>query len=197
MGKFRDLTGTTFGELTVVEQNGKDKYGKIMWKCKCSCGNEYTTLGRHLSSGHCKSCGCLLNKDKDMNSIYKGLSHTRIFTIWKGMRYRCYSKNCECYDLYGGRGISVCDEWNEDGNGFFRFLRWALENGYRDDLTIDRIDVNGDYELNNCRWADWKIQANNRRKPEKVVNQYGTWNYRKPITPCQPLPELYADTSQK
>ena len=177
MGKFRDLTGITFGKLTVIERNGKDKYGKILWKCKCSCGNEYTTLGRSLVNGSCKSCGCLLNEKKAEEGVYHGLSKTRIFTIWKGMVYRCTSSKCESYDLYGGRGIIVCPEWMGK-QGFFNFLKWSLENGYSSELTIDRIDTNGNYEPSNCRWADWKTQANNRRRPEKVVNQYGVWDYR-------------------
>lgn len=184
MGRFNNLSGMKFHELTVIEQAGTDKHGKILWRCRCTCGNEHITLGRHLVNGHCKSCGCLKNKDRDIHSQYKGLSSTRIFTIWKGMRYRCSDRNCEDYKYYGGRGIKVCPEWNEDVSGFFRFLRWALENGYSNNLTIDRIDTNGNYEPANCRWADWKTQANNRRKPEKIKNQYGEWDYK-------PLPEQY------
>ncbi len=181
MSRARDLTGMTFNQLTVIERAGKDKYGKILWRCKCSCGNEVVTHGRSLVNGHCKSCGCLKNKDKDINSEYKGLSHTRIFGIWKGMRQRCNNPKCASYPLYGGRGIKLCEEWNEGSNGFFRFLRWSLENGYRPDLSIDRINNDGNYEPSNCRWTDMETQANNRRKPPKVVNQYGVWDYRKPL----------------
>lgn len=185
MGKFKDLTGMKFNELTVIKQEGKDKYGKILWLCNCSCGNQTVTHGRDLVNGHCKSCGCILNRNRRDKSIYKGYHKTRLFRIWKTMRSRCNNSNDKNYEYYGGRGITVCDEWNKDGDGFFKFMNWSKENGYTDTLTIDRIDNNGDYEPSNCRWVDWNIKANNRRKPQKIVNQYGEWDYKKP------LPEKY------
>ena len=187
-GKFKDITGIRFGNLTVLSMYGKDKYGKILWRCKCDCGNETITHGRSLVNGHCKSCGCLRNANRAEEGKYKGLSKTRIFNIWKGMIYRCTSENCDCYELYGGRGINVCPEW-KGTQGFFNFLRWALNNGYSPELTIDRKDTNGNYEPSNCRWANWNEQAENRRKPEKVVNQYGVWDYKNPPQPYQPKGE--------
>lgn len=174
-----------FGNLTVLSVHGKDKYNKILWNCKCDCGNETITHGRDLVNGHCKSCGCLRNANRAEEGKYKGLSKTRIFNIWKGMIYRCTSEKCDCYELYGGRGISVCSEW-KGTQGFFNFLRWSLDNGYSPELTIDRKDTNGNYEPSNCRWANWDEQAENRRKPEKVVNQYGVWDYKNPPQPYQP-----------
>jgi hypothetical protein len=97
---------------------------------------------------------------------------------------RCGNPNNDSYVDYGSRGISVCDEW-KGTQGFFNFLSWALNNGYSDNLSIDRINNNGNYEPSNCRWATWIQQANNRRKPEKIINQYGEWDYR------MPLPEGY------
>ena len=102
-GKFNDLTGMKFGNLTVLSVHGKDKYNKILWNCKCDCGNETITHGRDLVNGHCKSCGCLRNANRAEEGKYKGLSKTRIFNIWKGMIYRCTSEKCDCYELYGGR----------------------------------------------------------------------------------------------
>lgn len=188
MGKFKDLTGLKFGKLTVIEQAGHDKYNKILWKCKCDCGNETITHGRDLVNGHCKSCGCLLGEKRKENGKFKGFSHTRIFTIWKGMIYRCTNPNCDDYDLYGGRGITVCKEWLGE-QGFFNFVAWSLENDYAKELTIDRIDGNKGYSPNNCRWTDWSTQRRNQNRTV-AINQYGTWEMKKP------LPEPYKAESE-
>lgn len=180
MGKFKDLSGMKFGRLTVIEQYGRDSYGKILWRCRCACGTEKITHGRSLVNGNCKSCGCLNLDVKRESGKYHGLStkERRLYTCWKSMRSRCFDSKNKSYPDYGGRGITVCDEWADGESGFLKFLKWAKENGYAEYLSIDRIDYNGDYEPSNCRWADWIVQANNRRKPVEVKNQYGMWGYR-------------------
>ena len=102
----------------------------------------------------------------------------RLYSCWKSMISRCFNPNSHSYNDYGGRGIKVCEEWADKETGFPTFVKWAKEHGYKESLTIDRIDFNGDYRPENCRWTDWVTQANNRRKPEKVRNQYGVWPYR-------------------
>lgn len=160
--KLKDLTGQTFGKLTVIERadDYTDKNGEkhVCWKCKCLCGNECIVRGHSLRNGHTKSCGCAIVEAATKH----GMHGTRIYNTYKNMLDRCYNKNNDHYMDYGGRGIKVCNAWRGE-NGFINFYNWAMANGYTDELSIDRINVNGNYEPNNCRWADSKMQANNKR----------------------------------
>lgn len=156
MGNFIDLTGKRFGKLTVIEIAGKDKRGQIRWRCICDCGNEKTINGGDLTRKNrpgTHSCGC------ENKSHKHGKKHTRLYRIYQGMKTRCYNTNDPGYLYYGAKGIQICNEWLED---FMRFYKWAITNGYSDDLSIDRINVNGNYEPSNCRWATKKEQNNNK-----------------------------------
>lgn len=162
--KFVDLTGQKFGKLTVLKKCGNTKEGKTVWLCKCECGNETKVIGRDLRNGHTQSCGCL-HKEVMRKKQYKhGLAKTRINNIYHNIKARCTNPKNISYSNYGQRGIKICEEWQD----FEPFYKWALENGYADTLTIDRIDVNGNYEPLNCRWVTQKQQQNNRRNNHYV-----------------------------
>ncbi len=165
-----DLTGKQFNRLTVLEFVPDDTVYSF-WKCKCDCGNITTVRRDHLKSGTTKSCGCFHSECArklvvELNTTHN-LSNTKLYKIWDGMKDRCDNPESHYYKNYGGRGIIICDEWKND---FISFYNWAMNNGYSKDLTIDRIDVNGNYCPQNCRWVDMKTQCRNRRS--NVIVEY-------------------------
>lgn len=154
MGRLIDLTGQRFGRLVVLERAENNHDGSAMWRCRCDCGNIAIVRSYLLKNGRTQSCGCIKN---EVHTTH-GARHTRLYNTWRGMRERCENPSHKSYSNYGGQGISVCAEWQD----FAAFQKWALASGYKDGLSIDRIDSNGNYEPSNCRWADAKQQGRNR-----------------------------------
>ena len=169
MSRAIDITGQRFGKLIVIERVGTAQKGETLWKCKCDCGNEVVVRRTNLRTGHTRSCGCFHDECSKTNSLKHGMTGTRLNRIWKNMKDRCSksAKGTWRGRNYADRGISVCEEWKD----FQAFAKWAMENGYQDNLTLDRIDPNGNYEPNNCRWATTKEQANNKRTSRFVEYQ--------------------------
>lgn len=169
LGKFIDLTGQKFGKLTVIKRSGSDNHGAT-WLCLCECGNSIIVSSGNLKSGNTKSCGCLRQEAGIKNGIanrqYKK-EDKRLLSIWRSIHNRCETETYISYKYYGKRGIRVCKEWSE----FENFERWAKSNGYEENLTIDRIDINGDYCPQNCRWVNMKTQANNKSNNKYIEYQ--------------------------
>jgi len=157
MGKFEDLTGKKFGRWTVIKDERR-KDGKAL--CRCECGVERLVSKKSLKRKISQSCGCLAHEKIIGTNITHGGSKTNLYQRWQGMRNRCFNKNVKNYKYYGGRGITVCDEWLTFGP----FKKWALVSGYSKSLSLDRIDINGNYDPSNCRWVTMKEQMGNTHR---------------------------------
>lgn len=163
MNKF-DITGKTYGYLTVIERHGLDNSRRnSTWLCKCKCGNYSIVTRSSLVSGKTVSCGCRQYESKNFTH---NMSKTRIYREWRAMRRRCYKAQKNDFPNYQGKGIIVCDEWKDD---FLAFRDWAYANGYSDDLTIDRIDNDKGYSPENCRWVTNAEQQRNKSTTIKIL----------------------------
>lgn len=161
MSKLFDLTGMRFGRLVVLHRDFERKKDETRWICKCDCGAVKSINGISLKKGRTKSCGCLQAELVTKRCRIYEDSDKRLRSIWRGMKERCFRKENISYSLYGGRGITVCEEWVKS---FMAFREWALKNGYAENLSIDRTDSNGNYCPENCRWVTAKEQSNNTRR---------------------------------
>lgn len=179
----QNLKGQRFGRLTALYTVPNNNY-HTRWHCVCDCGNTKDVLQQNLVNGHVRSCGCLhveRNKEKlaVLNESMQRESHhetkTRLYHIWINMKSRCFDENSTTFYHYGGRGITVCREW---ASSFLSFKEWATANGYSDELSIDRINVDGNYCPENCRWVSGSIQQFNKRKPRRNTSGHVgvSWN---------------------
>lgn len=162
----KDITGQKFGRLTAIKCIGSNKHKQRVWECLCDCGkttNVYTAL---LLSENTRSCGCLHDEMASQRFGIHRLTGSKLNKTWKNMKQRCYNPKNKKYHNYGGKGISICDEWL---NSFDCFQKWAFDNGYKEGLTIERKDPNGNYEPSNCEWIPFKEQHINKSNAVKII----------------------------
>lgn len=165
----RDLTGMTFGRLTVLRRVENGKNGAPRWLCKCNCsnGNTIVTEGFHLTSGHTQSCGCIQKeRAREAKTKWRTKEEHDAADIFRDMKKRCYNPNNKEFHRYGGRGIRICDEWLQDRS---KFVDWAVSHGYRKGLEIDRINNDGSYGPDNCRFIDHAGNSNNKSTNRRIV----------------------------
>jgi len=163
MAKKADLAGQRFGRLLVLYDTGERKDKRVVWRCKCDCGNEVDAVSHDLTSGDTRSCGCYQRERvAEAHTTHGMVRHGKrhpVYGVWAAILTRCENPNAKCYKNYGGRGIAVCEEWHDPAV----FIDWALAHGWKKGLSIDRIDNNGNYEPDNCRWVTSKENNRNRR----------------------------------
>lgn len=163
--RFIDLRGERFGKLIVIQYVGKNKHRQSLWSCKCDCGNNTVVTTQELRKGDTKSCGCLQRHKARVAHMTHGLSGTTLYQVWQHIRRRCNDAKDPAYPNYGGRGIYICEEWN---NSVLSFVAWANSSGYAEGLTIERIDNDGPYSPDNCTWVTKAQQNINKRATKKA-----------------------------
>lgn len=178
MGKYVDRRGKRYGRLVAIKDVGRTtKQGDVIWLCKCDCGNLARVRGSSLTSGNTRSCGCLAEEGRNRfitAATKHGEYNTSLYRVWCSMKHRCLNKNDQSYHNYGGRGINVCDEWLN----YEAFRDWAIANGYKKGLTLERINNDGNYEPSNCKWIPKAKQSNNTRRCIRLTYNGKTMNIK-------------------
>lgn len=173
MSALKDLTGRRFGRLVVIERAGSTYKKESTWVCLCDCGKSCVASSYNLRSGNTKSCGCFNSEASTKRMTIHAKSRSRLYMVWSNIKQRCLNPSSGRYHQYGGRGITICDEW---AHNFQAFYDWAMANGYdenapRGQCTIDRIDNDKGYSPDNCRWVDMKVQRHNRSDSRRIQNE--------------------------